>query len=61
MNKQQVVEFMVNNISETNRLFCEQAGMDKAEIEKMTESSIMSLNMICDVLYDKMKEENLIA
>ena len=61
MNKQQVVDFMVKNISETNRMFCEQAGLDKAEIDKMTEASLMSLGMICDVLYDKMKEENLIA
>jgi hypothetical protein len=61
MNKQEAVEFMVKNISETNRMFCEQGGMDKAEIDKMTEASIPSLNMICDVLYDNMKKENLIA
>jgi hypothetical protein len=61
MKKQEVVEFMVKHISETNREFCERGGMDKDEIDKMTEASIPSLNMICDVLYDKMKEENLIA
>ena len=61
MNKEEVVQFMVKNISETNRMFCEQGGMAKDEIEKMTEASIPSLNMICDVLYDNMKKENLIA
>ena len=61
MNKDEVVQFMVKNISETNRAFCEQGGMAKDEIDKMTEASIPSLNMICDVLYDNMKKENLIA
>jgi hypothetical protein len=61
MNKEEVVQFMVKNISETNRTFCEQGGMAKDEIDKMTEASIPSLNMICDVLYDQMKKENLIA
>jgi hypothetical protein len=61
MNKPEAVEFMVKTISETNRLFCERGGMDKAEVDKMTEASLQSLNMICDVLYDRMKQENLIA
>jgi hypothetical protein len=52
---------MVDTMLETNRLLCEQAGMDKAQIDQQTEQSRPSMIMIVSALYQKMKEKNLIA
>jgi DNA modification methylase len=61
MNEQQAITFMVETINETNRLLCEQAGMDKAQIDKQIEQSTASMTMIVTSLYQKMKEANLLA
>lgn len=61
MNEQEIIEFMVNGIMETNRLLCEQAGMDPEQVAKQTEQSRPSMMMICAALHEKMKEANLLA
>lgn len=61
MNEQEVINFMVEQINATNRLLCEQGGMDKAQIDKQIEQSLPSMTMIVTSLYQKMKEANLLA
>jgi len=61
MTEQETIAFMVETINETNRLLCEQAGMDKAQIDQQIEQSLQSMNLIVSGLYAKMKEKNLIA
>ena len=61
MNDQEAINFMVETINETNRLLCEQAGMDKANIDQQIEQSKASMQLIVSNLYARMKEVNLIA
>jgi DNA modification methylase len=61
MTEQEAINFMVESINETNRLLCEQAGMDKAQIEQQIEQSKTSMTMIVASLYANMKEANLLA
>lgn len=61
MNEQEVINFMVETINETNRLLCEQAGMDLDAIAKQIEQSRSSMTMICAALYQKMKDAKLLA
>jgi hypothetical protein len=61
MNEQETITFMVEQINETNRLLCEQAGMDKTQIDQQIEQSRASMTMIVASLYQKMREENLLA
>lgn len=61
MTEQEVITFMVETINETNRLLCEQAGMDKAQIDQQIEQSKASMTLIVSGLYSKMKEANLLA
>ncbi len=61
MNEQETITIMVETINETNRLLCEQAGMDKAQIDQQIEQSKASMTLIVSGLYAKMKEANLLA
>lgn len=61
MNEQETITFMVEQINETNRLLCEQAGMDKAQIDQQIEQSRASMTMIVASLYQKMREADLLA
>jgi hypothetical protein len=61
MTDEEVIDFMVNAINETNRALCEQAGMNTEEIEKQIEQSTPSLNMIIGQVHAKMKAKNLLA
>lgn len=61
MTEQETITFMVDTMLETNRLLCEQSGMDKAQVDQQTEQSRPSMIMIVSALYQKMKENNLLA
>jgi DNA modification methylase len=61
MTEEETITFMVDTINETNRLLCEQSGMDKAQVDQQIEQSKPSITMICAALYQKMKEANLLA
>lgn len=61
MSEQEVIAFMVETINKTNRLLCEQAGMDKAQIDQQIEQSTASMTMIVASLYQEMREANLLA
>jgi DNA modification methylase len=61
MTEQETITFMVDAINDTNRLLCEQAGMDKAQIDQQIEQSKASMTMIVAGVYAKMKEKNLLA
>lgn len=61
MNEQEAITFMVETINETNRLLCEQAGMEKTQVDQQIEQSQASMMLIVSGLYAKMKEANLLA
>jgi DNA modification methylase len=61
MNENETIVFMVECMIETNRLLCEQSGMDKAQIDHQTEQSRTSMLMLVTALYQNMKEANLLA
>jgi hypothetical protein len=61
MNQQDAINFMVETINETNRFLCEQAGMDESQINQQIEQSRPSMQLIVSMLYEKMKENNLLA
>jgi DNA-binding phage protein len=61
MNDEQVVNLMVNTFQDTNRLLCEQAGMESEQIDKQIEQSTPSINMILSLVHAKMKSENLLV
>ena len=61
MNKEEVVEFMLDSINTDNRDMCERNGMSKEETELSIEQSQHSLRHMLENLYDRMKEANIIA
>jgi hypothetical protein len=61
MNKEEVVEFMLDSINTDNRDMCERNGMSKEETELSIEQSQHSLGYMLENLYDRMKEANIIA
>jgi hypothetical protein len=61
MNDQEIIEFMIKSINETNRLLAEQSGMTPEQIDQQVEMSKQGMNLIVTALYAKMKEVNIIA
>ena len=61
MNDQEVIEFMIKSVNETNRLLCEQSGMATEQINQQIEQSAPGMNLIMTALYAKMREANIIA
>jgi DNA modification methylase len=61
MNKEDAINLMVETINETNRFLCQQAGMDESQTNQQIEQSRSSMQLIVSMLYEKMKENNLLA
>jgi hypothetical protein len=59
--KTETVAIMLNSLNEDNRNICLQNGMSEEEVERNIEQSQQSLNFMLSNMYDKLKEENLIA
>jgi len=61
MNREELLQFMLNSINEDNRAICTQGGMSEDEINKQIEQSQPALSLILGNMYDKLKAENIIA
>jgi DNA modification methylase len=61
MTKDEVVNVMLKSINGDNRKLCKQGGMSDAETEAQIGQSQQSLVLICSNLYDKLKDDQIIA
>jgi hypothetical protein len=61
MNDQEIINFMISSIYETNRLLAEQSGMSPEQIDQQIEQSRQGMHLIVTALHAKMKEANLLA
>lgn len=61
MTKDEVVNVMLKSINDDNRKLCKQGGMSDAETEAQIGQSQPSLLLICSNLYDKLKDDQIIA
>jgi hypothetical protein len=61
MTKDEVVKFMLDSINKDNLELCEKMNMSEEQIKKSVEDSQQGLNLIVTNLYDRMKQQNLIA
>ena len=61
MTKDEVVNIMLKSINDDNRKLCKQGGMSDAETEAQIGQSQPSLVLICSNLYDKLKDDQIIA
>ena len=61
MTKDEVVKFMLDSINKDNLEMCEKMNMSEEQIKKSVEDSQQGLNLIVTNLYDRMKQQNLIA
>ena len=60
MNKEEIINLMVESINQDNRELCERGGMDKDQIEKQIEQSQPSLAYMAESLYSKLIEKEII-
>lgn len=61
MTKDEVLKFMLDSINKDNLEMCEKMNMSEEQIKKSVEDSQQGLNLIVTNLYDRMKQQNLIA
>jgi hypothetical protein len=61
MNKEEVIDLMLNSINTDNREMCKQSGMSDADTNKQIEQSQQSLIFIVSNMYQRMKEAGVIA
>lgn len=61
MNKEEIIDFMLESINKDNREICEQGGMPKEQIDAQIDQSQQSLIHMMGNLYTRMKEANLLA
>ena len=61
MTKDEVLKFMLDSINKDNLEMCEKMYMSEEQIKKSVEDSQQGLNLIVTNLYDRMKQQNLIA
>lgn len=61
MTKEEVLMIMLEKINNDNRVMCKSMGMSDADTEAQIEQSQGSLLIICNNLYDLLKEKAIIA
>jgi|DEB19_MinimDraft_3_1074340.scaffolds.fasta_scaffold112778_4 hypothetical protein len=61
MNKEEIVDFMLDSINRDNREICEANGMPSDQIDMQIQQSQQSLSHMMSNLYTRMKEEGLLA
>lgn len=61
MNKEELIDFMIESINEDNRQICRRNNMGEAEIEAMITQSQQGLIFMISNLVGKMKERGLLA
>ena len=61
MNKEEIIDMMLESINSDNRDMCKQSGMSDADAEKQIADSQQSLVFIVSNMYQKLKESGAIA
>jgi len=61
MNKEELVDFMLESINEDNRQICRSNNMPEDQIDQMITQSQQSLIFMISNLVGKMKERGLLA
>lgn len=60
MNEQEVIDFMVNNMNEDNRVMSKQAGYTDEQIEKYISQSIPTMQIMMANIVSKLKEQDIL-
>ncbi len=61
MNKEEIIDLMLESINTDNREMCKQSGMSDADTEKQIADSQQSLVFIVSNMYQRLKESGAIA
>ena len=61
MNKEEIIDLMLESINADNRDMCKQSGMSEADSEKQIADSQQSLVFMVSNMYQKLKESGAIA
>jgi hypothetical protein len=61
MNKEEIIDLMLESINTDNREMCKQSGMSDADAEKQIADSQQSLVFIVSNMYQRLKESGAIA
>jgi hypothetical protein len=61
MNKEEIIDLMLESINNDNREMCKQSGMSDADAEKQIADSQQSLVFMVSNMYQKLKESGVIA
>ena len=61
MNKEEIIDLMLDSINTDNREMCKQSGMSDADTEKQIADSQQSLVFIVSNMYQRLKESGAIA
>ncbi len=61
MNKEEIIDLMLDSINKDNREMCKQSGMSDADAEKQIADSQQSLVFIVSNMYQRLKESGAIA
>lgn len=61
MNKEEIIDLMLESINADNRDMCKQSGMSEADAEKQIAESQQSLVFMVSNMYQKLKESGAIA
>ena len=61
MNKEEIIDLMLDSINTDNREMCKQSGMSDADAEKQIAESQQSLVFIVSNMYQRLKESGAIA
>jgi len=60
MEKQEIINIMVESVNNDNRKFSEQIGMDQAQIEQSISQSSPAITFMMENVYNLLKEKNII-
>jgi hypothetical protein len=61
MNKEEIIDLMLDSINTDNRDMCKQFGMSDEDIEKQIDQSQASLVFIISNMYQRLREAEVIA
>ena len=61
MNKEEIIDLMLDSINTDNRDMCKQFGMSDEDIEKQIDQSQTSLVFIISNMYQRLREAGVIA
>jgi hypothetical protein len=61
MNKEEIIDFMLDSINSDNREMCKNNGLNEEETKKQIDQSQPALTFITANLYKKLKEVGVIA